>query len=393
MGLQNWSTTPANNANAAPNVNMATGSAPSTVHPSVRQMMADVANWYAAPEWVLQADTPTYTGATTFTVPTNRTATYSVNRRVQATGTGYTINGTITASAYGTVTTVTVAWDSGSLDNTVSQVAVGILQSQLASLQAAAASQLLTVQSGSVHYATDSGTANALAVTLSPAPSAQIAGMTVRVGNVKANNTGATTLNVNGLGALPIYGMGNAPLQGGELPAGADCVVVLDHAAAHWILVGVFGGALPVGTATQGNHAVNLSQLNANLGHATTGVYGIVILGTSSNINSGTAGVIPDAAAVNGATVGYGTQRDVTASRAFGTNYTNTYGRPIWVHIQAIVSSGTVPLSAVTGGNTYYGSASTGTNISAVDILVRPGDTYSCAGTGMSSLSKWFELG
>jgi len=138
MGLQNWSTTPANNANAAPNINMATGSAPSTVHPSVRQMMADVASWYADPEWVLQADTPTYISATSFTVPTNRTATYSVGRRIQMAGPGigtpYTINGTITASAFGTVTTVTVQWDSGSLDNTVSSVGVGILQNQLSKL-------------------------------------------------------------------------------------------------------------------------------------------------------------------------------------------------------------------------------------------------------------------
>lgn len=247
-------------------------------------------------------------------------------------------------------------------------------------------------QSGSLNFAVDSGAVNALAVTLSPAPSALIAGMPVRVGNVKASNTGATTLNVNALGALPVYGMGNAPLQGGELPAGADCVVVLDHAEAHWILVAVFGGALPVGAATQGNHAVTLTQLNASLGHATTGVYGIVILGTASNVSSGTAGVIPDAAAVNAASAGYGTLRDQTGARAFTTSYTNTSGRPMWVHIACIVSSGTVPAVLTINGLTIVGSASTGTNPSAVDGIVPPGGTYSLSPSGLSSISQWREL-
>jgi microcystin-dependent protein len=55
---------------------------------------------------------------------------------VQAIGTAYTITGAIATSVYTTVTTVTVAWDSGSLDNTVSALAVGILQNQLWALSA-----------------------------------------------------------------------------------------------------------------------------------------------------------------------------------------------------------------------------------------------------------------
>lgn len=139
--------------------------------------------------------------------------------------------------------------------------------------------------------------------------------------------------------------------------------------------------------------AANVVEVMGYVPYATTGSFGRVIIGTASQINSAISQYVPDCAAVNAASLGYGTQRDMTASRAFGTNYTNTYGRPIWVHAQAIVSSGTVPLTAITGGNTYSGSASTGTNTSAVDFLVRPGDTYSVPGTGMSSLSKWFELG
>lgn len=41
MALKDWSATPATNA-TAPGINWATGAAPSTVHPSARQMMADI---------------------------------------------------------------------------------------------------------------------------------------------------------------------------------------------------------------------------------------------------------------------------------------------------------------------------------------------------------------
>lgn len=127
MSLWQWSPTAANNANAATNVNWAEGQAPSTVNDSARQMMADIATWFQAPEWLNLGDVPTYISGTQFTVPTNRTSVYTVGRRVRATVTAGTIYGTITASAFGAVTTVTVTWDSGALDNGVSETDVGML--------------------------------------------------------------------------------------------------------------------------------------------------------------------------------------------------------------------------------------------------------------------------
>jgi len=58
-------------------------------------------------------------------------------------------------------------------------------------------------QSGTEIYATAGGTANALTLTLSPAPSAYTAGMKVSF-KASATNTGATTINVNGLGVKDI---------------------------------------------------------------------------------------------------------------------------------------------------------------------------------------------
>jgi len=75
------------------------------------------------------------------------------------------------------------------------------------------------VQNQSVIYATAGGTANALTLTLSPAPSAYTAGMKVSF-KASASNTGATTINVNGLGVKDIRKDIDKALVGGEIVNG-----------------------------------------------------------------------------------------------------------------------------------------------------------------------------
>ena len=130
MALWQWSTTPANNASAATAINWAEGQPPSSVNDSARQMMADVAAWYqTGPEWLNYGLTPTYVSATQFTVSGNQTGVYSTGRRVRASVSAGTIYGTVSSSSFSSLTTVVVSWDSGSLDNGVSEVDVGLLGS------------------------------------------------------------------------------------------------------------------------------------------------------------------------------------------------------------------------------------------------------------------------
>ena len=133
MPIGQWSTTPANNANAATSINWAEGQPPSSVNDSARQMMADVATWYQAPEWLNYALTPTYISGTQFSVAGNQTGIYTVGRRVRAFVTAGTIYGTISSSSFASVTTVGVTWDSGALDSGVSEVDVGILNPSFSS--------------------------------------------------------------------------------------------------------------------------------------------------------------------------------------------------------------------------------------------------------------------
>lgn len=80
-----------------------------------------------ASQWVASGSSPTYVSATQFTVAGDKTGTFLVDRRVKCTVTAGTVYGYISASAYTTLTTVTVVLDSGSLDSGLSAVEVGIL--------------------------------------------------------------------------------------------------------------------------------------------------------------------------------------------------------------------------------------------------------------------------
>ena len=77
------------------------------------------------------------------------------------------------------------------------------------------------------YYAADAGSNDSYAITLSPAPTAYVAGQTF---HFKANtiNTGAATLNVNSLGAKTIVKGVNTTLADGDIAAGMICTVVYD---------------------------------------------------------------------------------------------------------------------------------------------------------------------
>lgn len=84
-------------------------------------------------EW-LTGPTPTFVSATSFTLVGDQTATFTMGRRVKTTNTGGTIYSTITASAFGALTTITVVNDSGTLDSGLSAVSYGLLAATNTSL-------------------------------------------------------------------------------------------------------------------------------------------------------------------------------------------------------------------------------------------------------------------
>lgn len=78
----------------------------------------------------------------------------------------------------------------------------------------------LDAQSGKWVYALDSGGVNALAVTLSPAPLSLVAGLSLRI-KAANSNTGASTLDINTLGAKPVTRRDGSVLLDSDIIAGA----------------------------------------------------------------------------------------------------------------------------------------------------------------------------
>ena len=77
----------------------------------------------------------------------------------------------------------------------------------------------LDVQSGKWSYGAAAGSANALTATLAPALVAYTAGLTLHI-KIATTNTGAATINVNGLGAKAIVDRVGSALSSGDLIAG-----------------------------------------------------------------------------------------------------------------------------------------------------------------------------
>lgn len=97
-----------------------------------------------------------------------------------------------------------------------------------------------------VPYAAATGSANAYAVTLIPAPSAYAEGFAVAI-KIPVDNTGPSTINVNGLGAIPIKKPNGNDVSAGNLKAGS--IYTLRYNGTNFILQGEGGG----GTAQPGD--------------------------------------------------------------------------------------------------------------------------------------------
>ena len=117
------------------------------------------------------------------------------------------------------------------------------------------------VQRSAFNYAgLAGGTANALTATLNIAPGSYTDYLLVTV-RVASTNTGSVSLNVNGLGVVPVIGLGHQVLQGGELFAGGFATFAYSANYDEAILLTSTGGPQQIAAATQSAHAVQLQQI------------------------------------------------------------------------------------------------------------------------------------
>lgn len=131
--IKDYSTTQSSNTTLN-SIDVNEGMLPSNLNNAIRALMKNTRDWFNDSQWVQYGDgdgaaTVAYASGTTFTIAGVDVRTiYTVGRRVKViAATPGTIYGTITAVAFSTNTTVTVAWDSGSLSSETINVYIGAL--------------------------------------------------------------------------------------------------------------------------------------------------------------------------------------------------------------------------------------------------------------------------
>lgn len=156
------------------------------------------------------------------------------------------------------------------------------------------------------------------------------------------------------------------------------------------------------GNASSNLHAVPKQQLDAAIAgatipDATTTVKGKVQLATNAEAQAGTeaAKAITPATLASAALIGVGqTWQNLTGSRAAGTTYTNTAGKPIQVNVALTQSADTATPSTLTVGGVVVSRVCVnqgGAHVYTLSAIVPPGATYVVT-LSSATLSAWTEL-
>lgn len=164
-----------------------------------------------------------------------------------------------TAATTGTQTTPAV--DVGFVPLYVITVAQGATQVQQSAISQHPQSPFLFkhlpelpgwVQGGQFHWAQDTGTANALAVALTPIPTAYTAGMILLIKKSAAGNTGNVTINVNGIGVASVLDPTGAQIGSGNMPANSVMLLGCDGTGFRFMNGSITQTTISSITATSG---------------------------------------------------------------------------------------------------------------------------------------------
>ena len=211
----------------------------------------------------------------------------------------------------------------------------------------------------------DTGTANAYTATnATPLVAGTWVDGVVQQVKIAHANTGASTYAPDGLTAIPIYGLGLQPLQGGELALNGTAVLMrltiagVNSGNPICVLMECAGGAQQVAPATQSQHAMQLGQATGRL----LNVQVITSSGTYTP-TTGTNSVVVEAVGGGGGSGGVpatsSTQSGISGQGAPGAyakaRYTSGFSG-VSVTIGAGGTAGTTSTAGGTGGTTSFGA-------------------------------------
>lgn len=136
----------------------------------------------------------------------------------------------------------------------------------------------------------DTGAANAYtAVNVPPLVAGTWIDGVVQQVKIAHANTGASTYAPDGLTAIPIYGLGLQPLQGGELALNGTAVLMRATIAGVnggnpiCVLMECAGGAQQIAPATQSQHAVQFGQVAGVVGTTRNATMSVTAASASAN--------------------------------------------------------------------------------------------------------------
>jgi hypothetical protein len=157
---------------------------------------------------------------------------------------------------------------------------------------------------------------------------------------------------------------------------------------------GTITGITDLTVADGGTGASSITANSVILGNGTSALSGnLVAPGTSGNVLTSNGTTWTSATPAGGIGIGQ-TWQDVGGSRALGTTYTNSTGKPIMVAVSLQVNGAFNFSSATVGGVTVaqFGSSdSQNTDRNTVSFIVPDSTTYSITGAG-AGLLTWAEL-
>ena len=314
---------------------------------------------------------PTYVSATSFTLVGDQTSDFHVGRRLKTTNTAGTIYSRISATAYTTLTTVTVVNDSGTLDSGLSAVNYGLLTATNFSIpRLTETNKRILDLPGLADENTWTGTQTMSGKSMYWAKGADIVSAATLVLGTDGNMfdvTGST-----------------GPITAITVPAGMLFMLQFDS------------------TPTLTHHATNLNLPGGADIIAAAGDRAICFA-TAANTVHVLEYVKADGTPLVGTSIGIGqTPQAVVGSRALGTSYQNTTGRPILVsiwcdrgNVVSRCSCQTSPDNSTWTTNSYFGSNMTTTSVTdqtTGTMLVPNNYYYRATVDGSQTLSGWTEV-
>ena len=248
------------------------------------------------------------------------------------------------------------------------------------------------VQNSSLTFLSSVAGTNTIVGTLTPAITAYQAGQMFSFISAGAN-TGAVTLNVNGVGAKAVTKLGSTALAAGDITANAIIIVQYDGTEFQLVAPAALSG---LGTmAFQSSSSVSITGGS---------ISGVSFTGNITGNASGSSGSCTGNAATatlstdsTNALAYNQTWQNLTSSRVSSTTYTNSTGKPIAVSAYINGFNSDLPNIAIVVSGLTINDVDSGTGVGSIGVyaIVPNGATYSVIVTpnGASGVTlNWFEL-